>query len=114
MLKLAAPLLLLTILLQLAGCGTLAATGSHGETTRYGFDDHDASPSDAAIVADIRQQLIKDTRISAQDIEVTSRQGVVTLQGNVHSTAIEKRIIDLCRQTQGVNRVESHLSIAAP
>jgi osmotically-inducible protein OsmY len=114
MLKLAAPLLLLSILLPVAGCGTLAATGSHGETTRYGFDDHNASPSDAAIVADIRRQLIKDTSIPAQDIEVTSQQGVVILQGRVHSSAIEKRITDICRQIQGVNRVESHLSIAVP
>lgn len=114
MIKIAVPLLLLSLLLQLAGCGTLAATGSHGESTHYGFENHDAGPSDAAIVADIRRHLIKDTTISAQDIEVTSQQGMVTLRGSVHSPAIEKRIIDLCRQIQGVNRVESQLSITAP
>ncbi|MGD8575522.1 MAG: BON domain-containing protein [Thiohalophilus sp.] len=103
--------LLLLMMLSMSACGTLAAGGAGRNNQQYGFDDASATPSDASISANIRRQLISDTAINANEITVSTDQGVVTLEGQVANTAIRDRVLSICNRTTGVRQVVSRLQI---
>lgn len=101
--------LLLTI--QLAACGTLAATGRHHGSSEYGFNDNEATPSDTRISATIRRQLINDPDINASRITINTTEGVVTLNGEVDDETTRQKILRLCRKTPGVKQVNTRLRL---
>jgi osmotically-inducible protein OsmY len=105
-------ILLLPMLLgQISACGTLAASGAGGENSEFGFNDTAGTPSDASISSDIRRQLIDDPDINASNISVRTKQGVVTLEGQVASHDIRQRVIVVCNRTPGVKQVDNRLRI---
>lgn len=111
--RLLAILLLPIWLGQITACGTLAATDAGRGSNEFGFNDP-APTSDASISASIRRQLINDPMINASRITVTTRQGVVSLEGRVKDADLRDRIIALCRQTRGVMQVNARLELEQP
>ncbi len=104
-------LLFLWLASQITACGTLAASGAGRDSGDYGFNDKRASHSDASISAEIRSQLISDPGINASHIQVSTHQGVVTLQGRVSNEAARERIRRLCNNTPGVKGVDARLTL---
>lgn len=103
--------LLFLMMLSMSACGTLAAGGAGSNNQQYGFDDASATQSDASISAAIRRQLISDAIINANQITVSTEQGVVTVDGQVANTAIRERILSICNRTAGVRQVVSRLQV---
>ncbi|MDY6980216.1 MAG: BON domain-containing protein [Pseudomonadota bacterium] len=104
-------LLFLWLISQLTACGTLAASGANRDSGEYGFNDTGTTHSDTSISAAIRSQLISDPGINASHIQVSTHQGVVTLQGRVSNESARERILRLCNNTPGVKGVDARLTL---
>jgi hyperosmotically inducible protein len=105
-------LVLLLMGTVLAGCASLVVGGAPtgGQETaapRGGVD----SSRDAAITSSINSRYVNDRLVDALAIRVTTRQGVVTLQGSVRSQAAAARAVELARSTPNVRRVVSQLTV---
>jgi hypothetical protein len=70
--------------------------------------------SDGALTAKIKSKMALDDTVQARAIDVTTRDHVVTLGGNVRSTAERDRALQLARETAGVTQVVDHLRVAKP
>ncbi|MCC7120248.1 MAG: BON domain-containing protein [Gammaproteobacteria bacterium] len=68
---------------------------------------------DAAITARVKAALVADPTLSALDINVDSKDGVVTLRGNVESPDASTRAGSLANDTEGVVSVDNRLVVAA-
>jgi hyperosmotically inducible periplasmic protein len=65
---------------------------------------------DASITAAIKMKLANDEAIEARNIDVETKNGVVTLKGKVSSPAEAERAIQLAKEVEGVKEVKSALS----
>jgi|GEM_PF-1283625 len=109
------PLLQLLVMLLLgvllAGCTALvvggAPAGGHDTAARSGAE----TSRDAAITSSINSRFVHDSEVDALAIRVTTRQGVVTLQGSVRSQAAAARAVQLARSTPNVRQVVSRLTV---
>ncbi len=68
--------------------------------------------SDPAITTKVKSQLIADDLVKARNIDVDTRDGVVTLTGTVQSRAEQDKALQIARSTKGVARVVDNLSLA--
>lgn len=66
---------------------------------------------DAGIVTRIRAKYFLDNTLKGRDIRVETRQGVVTIGGEVSSQEERAQALLLARTTAGVERVEDHLRV---
>jgi osmotically-inducible protein OsmY len=66
---------------------------------------------DTRIVAVIKAKYVLDHNLSARDISVEARDGVVTLGGSAPSPALVGRAIMLALDTEGVTRVVSQIGV---
>ncbi|MDH3526369.1 MAG: BON domain-containing protein [Gammaproteobacteria bacterium] len=98
--------LLLAVLVQ--GCGSLIVGGGSPGGGSYSGSQ---TRADAAITSRINTRFVNDSLVRALDIRVSTNQGVVTLSGEVDSTAVAARAVELARTTSGVKRVVSRLSV---
>lgn len=69
------------------------------------------SQSDAGITTNVKTKLAADDTVRAIDINVTTRDRVVTLSGEVETTAAKDQAIQIARQTEGVSDVVDQLTI---
>lgn len=90
-----------TILLGASGCRILR---EHEGPTAY--------VGDAAINASVEIALVHSPEIEAQEIDVHTFQGTVTLDGVVDSAAMARRAEQITRDTPGVRAVDSRLQVA--
>jgi hyperosmotically inducible protein len=67
--------------------------------------------NDPGITASIQSKYFLDGNIKGRRIEVDTRQGVVTLRGEVASDDERAQALILARTTEGVQRVEDNLSV---
>ncbi len=70
-------------------------------------------PRDARITSAIQSKYFLDDRIKGRHIDVASNGGVVTLNGEVGDETERAQALLLARTTDGVTRVEDHLTVAA-
>ena len=72
--------------------------------------------TDAGVTTSVKTQLAADELVRARNIDVDTRDRVVTLKGEVRSTEEEARALQIARNTEGVNDVVDQLEIvpAAP
>jgi osmotically-inducible protein OsmY len=70
-----------------------------------------AAIDDARTTAAIQSKYFLDDTVKARKIDVDTRQGVVTLRGEVSSDAERAQALLLARSTQGVQRVEDLLTV---
>jgi osmotically-inducible protein OsmY len=71
------------------------------------------SEQDAEVTRQIREALAREASLSetAQQVEVTTAGGVVTLSGSVASAQEKAQVESIAQQKAGTNRVESKLQI---
>jgi osmotically-inducible protein OsmY len=71
-----------------------------------------AAPSgDETLSARVKSQLSSDARINGAPIEVTTKNGVVLLQGTVPSAAAKQRALALARGADGVTQVVDRIRV---
>jgi osmotically-inducible protein OsmY len=80
-----------------------------GDHTGKGPED-DLDP-DARIMADISQRLTEDPDTDASRVKVASREGLVTLTGEVSTAAQRARAEQLAGAVAGVQLVENRLQV---
>lgn len=67
--------------------------------------------SDAWITASVAASLRFDSTINHDQIDVTTQDGVVTLEGKVNTLMQKKEAAEIARETSGVDRVENRLEV---
>ena len=71
------------------------------------------APDDTSITQAVKEKLLKQPETSAERIDVNTHEGVVTLSGSVKSPEEKEQVIQIARNTEGVQRVEDRLSVGS-
>ena len=69
--------------------------------------------TDPGITTSVKSSFAADDTVKAYQIDVDTREGVVTLSGNVPSEAARQRAVALARETDGVRNVVDNLTVGA-
>jgi hyperosmotically inducible periplasmic protein len=69
------------------------------------------SESDPGLTTSIKTQLAADDTVKARKIDVDTKDRVVTLKGEVLSSAEEARALEIARNTSGVTSVVDEISV---
>jgi osmotically-inducible protein OsmY len=67
--------------------------------------------ADGALTAKIKSKMALDDTVEARAIDITTRDGVVTLSGRVGSEAEHAKALQLARETDGVKQVVDQMSV---
>ena len=70
------------------------------------------APSDDAITTDIKAKMFSEPALKAATVDVVSKQGEVTLTGQVPNDAARLAAYKIATETKGVSRVNDQMSIA--
>lgn len=99
--------------MTLSGCGALVVGGAAAGGYYVGKDDRTLGEitDDATITSTINTRFVKDKQVSALDINVDTRRGVVTLYGSVASHSIANRAVEIAQGVKGVRQVISKLTV---
>jgi len=100
----------LLILLALIG-GAIYFIHRQGLDWRRALASIGESSAETATTAKVKTALALSRTLSVYDIDVSTRQGVVTLSGQVPTEDIGKLAAALAADTSGVDRVESSLEV---
>ena len=87
-------------LLLLNGCAALEDDVTVGEAI-----------DDATITAQVKAALVEDDDLAALDINVDTRDGVVTLNGEVDEQADIARATELADDIDGVRSIQNNLTL---
>jgi hyperosmotically inducible protein len=68
---------------------------------------------DAALTTSVKAKLLADTTVGGLKIDVDTKEGVVTLTGNVKTQAEADEAVRITRETEGVKDVVSNLTVGA-
>ena len=68
-------------------------------------------PDDKALVTEIQSKLYADPQLKAANVSVTSKDGVVTLSGEVPTEGARYQAFKYATDTKGVTRVEDKLTL---
>lgn len=68
-------------------------------------------PSDTVINGDVQSKLLSDSRIKLSDLNASTKDGVVTLSGNVDTYWQRRLAEDIAASSDGVILVENKLSV---
>lgn len=68
--------------------------------------------TDAGITTKVKSKLAADDTVKAYQVDVDTKEKVVTLSGNVETAAAKDRAAELARQTTGVVDVVNNLMVA--
>lgn len=100
-------------LLLLQGCVPALVAGGAAAGYYVGQDERNVKGilDDASITAAVKTRLLKDKEVSAFDINVDTRKGVVTLYGSVSSVEKELRVIEVTKTVDGVQKIISRVTI---
>ena len=124
--------LLLALTVPLAGCGRedereIDTPNGEVEVETEGKDKEDLEElevekdnadlgddlEDAGIAAKVKTRLVSDERISAFDVDVDAREGVVTLKGAVSKEEAKSAAEELARATDGVSGVVNMITVGS-
>lgn len=92
-------------------CNTSSQNQNHGpEVTAM---DQSDNANDQVVTRKIRQAVVadKDLSVTAANIQIITRNGVVTLMGMVRSAAEKDRVEKIADRLKGDNRLENKLQI---
>jgi len=67
--------------------------------------------TDAGVTTKVKSKLAADDTVKAHQIDVDTKDHVVTLSGNVDSAAAKDRAAELARQTTGVTDVVNNITV---
>ena len=99
--------------LDKAGDKIAGAADAAGAKVEEGAAKAGAALDDAGITAQVKTDLIKAPEISALQINVPTKGGVVTLSGSVPSDAVKTLAADIAKAAKGVSSVTNNLTIKA-
>ena len=68
--------------------------------------------TDAGITTKVKTQFAADDTVKAYQIDVTTREGVVTLEGDVDTAAARMQAVQIARSTEGVRDVIDQLRVS--
>jgi hypothetical protein len=68
-------------------------------------------PDDAALVTNIKSQMFSDAQLKGASLQVSSKDGQVTLSGTVSSDAARYEAYKIATQTPGVSKVNDQMSV---
>jgi hyperosmotically inducible protein len=68
--------------------------------------------TDPGITTAVKSKLAADDQVKAYEIDVDTKEKVVTLTGNVDSAMAKSRAVELATNTAGVTRVVDNLTVA--
>jgi hyperosmotically inducible periplasmic protein len=88
-----------------------AAGKDAGHKTAEAADKAGAVVTDAAITSAVKAKLLGDPDVSGLKIDVDTKNGVVTLNGNATTKAEAEEALRLARTTEGVRDVVSKLKV---
>lgn len=69
------------------------------------------SQTDAGVTTKVKARFAADDIVKSHEINVTTREGVVTLSGEVHSAEAKRQAVQLAREIEGVSDVIDELRI---
>ena len=72
------------------------------------------SQSDSGITSSVKSKLIADDMVKARNLDVDTKDRIVTISGEVQSPMEEARAIDLARNTNGVADVVDKMAVVSP
>lgn len=75
--------------------------------TMFVFSQSVFAQTDAQITTDVQSKLSADKTISGQAIKVTTKNGVVTLTGNVNTDAEASKAVEIASATTGVKDTDT-------
>jgi osmotically-inducible protein OsmY len=93
------------------GRDTREAAGSLREAGRDAANRAGAVIGDAAITSAVKAKFLADTAVQGLNIDVDTKDGIVTLNGNVASRAEADRAGNLARNTEGVKNVVNNTRV---
>jgi osmotically-inducible protein OsmY len=67
--------------------------------------------SDDAISDNVRQKLASDADVRGAALDVTVKDGVVTIQGRVHTEKGRKKATEITKKVKGVVNVDNQLKL---
>ena len=67
--------------------------------------------TDAGITTNVKSKMAADDSVKALEINVDTRNGVVTLTGDVDSAIAKERAVQIARTTDGVREVVDNLTV---
>jgi hyperosmotically inducible periplasmic protein len=82
-----------------------------GDTAKQAAKQLDETFSDGALTTKIKSKMALDDLVNAQEINVDTKDHVVTLTGTVASARERDRAVTLAKETTGVVRVEDKLTL---
>lgn len=101
-------------LIAFTGCTAAKNTGTAvSEGTKEAADKTGEVVTDASITAAVKMKMADDPLVKARNIDVDTKDGVVTLNGTVGSKAEEQKAIDLANTIDGVKKVVSNLTVSS-
>lgn len=103
----------ISVVLTVQGCVPALLAGGAAAGYYVGQDERNVRGilDDASITAAVKARLLKDKTVSAFDINVDTRNGVVTLYGSVSTLEKEMRVIDITKTVDGVQKIISRVTI---
>lgn len=97
------------IFMAIVFCVTIFSGYSLGEGRTLG-----EAVDDSVITTEINAKIVKDPDLHYFKIDVDTREGNVTLTGNVSSEAAKERLVELAGKVNGVKHVEDNLTVEVP
>jgi len=83
-----------------------------GQKTATAANKVEAALSDGTLTAKIKSKMALDDTVRARSVDVSTTNHVVTVSGSVRSQAEHDRVVQLAKETDGVNRVIDHVTVA--
>lgn len=99
-----------TLIAAAAVCWAFAAGGAFADDTKMKSDQ---PVTDTWITTKVKSELAKDKSTKAKDIHVTTKDGVVMLDGTVTSDAEKDKAETDAKMVKGVTSVTNNLKVAA-
>ena len=110
LLRRAAPLLILPLLVGACASARYAATGVRS-LAKEGVERVDEASRNPSLGFAIKSQMIDDDRVRARDIDIAVDEGVVTLTGTQPSRAARDRAEQIAWSTPGVRKVINRIVV---
>lgn len=81
------------------------------ESTSQTVDAAGAKLKDATISTSVKAELVKDSSLSALQIDVDTTNGIVSLHGTAPSSVARERATELAKKVDGVFSVDNQLQV---
>jgi hyperosmotically inducible periplasmic protein len=94
-----------------AGKKTKKAVKTTGEVAKEGVSKSGEVITDGWITTRVHSKFLDEKLLKGSDIDVDTKDHVVTLKGTVTSAAARARAAEQAKEVEGVHRVVNHLTI---